>query len=365
MTLRSSGHGRFPVTDGGEGGRTVNLFIAASPLHYYCSGIIARNFCENEADHLFFSREFIRGIVSPEGWDSVEFLPWPRFHPKEGIFGKIRRTRENLDIVASRCLGATAIRLHVPVIDSEAVNYHINYISRSFPEAVFSVRLIPDGLLNVRRYPLGKWKEAGQYLKKLRRLAYLSMNYYVFRGDRTGSDNPVVDRIYILPGLPNEYPLEKLVELPPLYETSSQSTGKISSVPARALVIGQPVAALGHISSPGLIAVTGGIRELIARNGIDRIDYKTHPRDPRQELKHPDYEELSISEPLENYLMVNPYRLVVGITSTALVTSKLILGDKARVIAYGRNVLERGIDGGKRVDSVFRSLGIELVDHHL
>ena len=80
----------------------VNLFIAASPLHYYCSGIIARNFCENEANHLFFSREFIRNIITPEGWDSVEFLPWPRFHPKEGTFGKMRRTRENLDIVASK-----------------------------------------------------------------------------------------------------------------------------------------------------------------------------------------------------------------------------------------------------------------------
>jgi hypothetical protein len=42
------------------------------------------------------------------------------------------------------------------------------------------------------------------------------LDYWCFSGDRIGSDAPFCDRIYVIPGLPHEYPADKVVVLPPL-----------------------------------------------------------------------------------------------------------------------------------------------------
>jgi hypothetical protein len=42
------------------------------------------------------------------------------------------------------------------------------------------------------------------------------LDYWCFGGDRIGSDAPFCDRIYVIAGLPHEYPADKVVVLPPL-----------------------------------------------------------------------------------------------------------------------------------------------------
>lgn len=331
-------------------------------MHYLAAKAIARHFCSGEECHLFYNRDFLEEVVKPEGWTTVTYLPWPRFYPKEGPFGRIRRTRANCDVVAEKCAGATVIRLHVPVIDTEAINYHINFLRGKYPFAVFSVRVLPDGLLNVRRWPLSRMKEVGQYLKKMRRLIYPSLNYFVFRGDRVGTDSEVVDRIYILPKFPHEYDPAKVVQITSLVDPIQ----KDRSMPpgGRALVIGQPLSAIGRMSRNVMEDVTEGIRRMLSEEGIHEVVYRGHPRDPNNELYHGSYHKDETSVPLEISLMDNSYDLVVGICSTGLLTARSLVGENCRVVAYGINAMTfKDQIQRESILSVFRKSGVEMVDH--
>lgn len=344
----------------------VNIFLIYSPLHYLAAESVAEHFGQNARNYLFFLKAEFKEMVDVSRWDSTEFLPWPRFYPDKGIFGRLRRTRKNLDIVATVCQGAREIRLHTPVIDTEAVNYLINHLRKMNPDALVCVRLIPDGLLNVQRHPLGRFKEALQYVKKLRRLVYPSLNYYTFRGDRTGSDAEIVDRIYVLPGLPHEYDSSRTMEISLFKGDTCQNLKTNSSVEGkRALVIGQPLRAYKRFSDRDVRAVTSGIRTFIGACGIKTIYFKSHPRDPDNDLASQDYKELTIGVPLELYLSSASFDLVIGVYSTALVTARIILPQSCRVIAYATNSMKyRSAKEKTNILSTFKSLGIELVMHN-
>jgi hypothetical protein len=346
----------------GGGKARVDLYLVASPLHYVCAGMVARDFGKGAASHLFYTRSFLAPLVDGERWDSAQFLPWPRFHPLAGPFGRLRRARANLDVVAFPCRDAGEIRLHMAVMDTEANNYHVNHLRRSFPRAAFSVRLLPDGILNLRRHPMGLFKEIGQYGRKLRRLACPSLDYHPLRGDRTGSDDPLVDRIYLLPGMPHQYDSRKVAELAP-FPAAQPRTGGVK----KALVLGQPLSSLGHISPGELESVSAGMEAFLRREGVEVILYKRHPRDARGDFLRPGYRELALAEPLESHLMRDPYDLVVGATSTGLLTARMILGERSRSISYGMNMLggrgRRDSQKREELGRVFRAAGIEVVDH--
>lgn len=343
----------------------ANIFLIYSPLHYLAAESIAAHFEQNQRNYLFFLKPEFKGLVDPSKWDALGFLPWPRFYPEKGLFGTIRRTRNNLAIVGRVCTGASEIRLHTPVIDTEAVNYFINYLKNTYPDAKFSVRLLPDGLLNVQRHPLGRLREMMQYCKKARRLIYPALNYFTFSGDRTGSDAKIVDRIYVLPGFPHEYDQAKTMEVS-LLKGSGQSEMETSVVSAdkRALVIGQTLIAFKRFTMEDMLSVSLGIRAFIDGCGIDDIEYKSHPRDPDREFGHPDYKELVIAGPLETYIATTPYNLVIGVCSTALLTARIILPKSCRVVAYGMNMMQYRSDKDKKnILSPFIALGVEIVNH--
>lgn len=343
----------------------VNIFLIYSPLHYLAAESIAAHFGQNALNFLFYLKPEFEKMVDLSKWDAVEFLPWPRFYPEKGPFGRMRRTRQNLDVVGNVCAGASEIRLHTSVIDTEAVNYFISFLQGAHPDAEFSVRLIPDGLMNVQRHPLGPFKEMLQYCKKVRRLVYPVLNYYTFQGDRTGADTKIVDRIYVLPSFPHEYDQTKTVEISLQKDsrnsdlrTAAESTGK------RALVLGQPLIAFNRFTREDMQSVTMGIRAFIDACGIDEIEYKSHPRDPDREFGHPDYKELEIVEPLETYLSSAPYDLVIGVCSTALLTARLILPKSDRVVAYGMDMMRyRSNKDKKNIESPFIALGVEMINH--
>lgn len=339
----------------------VNIFLIYPPLHYLAAESIVSQFERGSRNYLFYLKSKFGQLVDPSAWDGVEFLPWPRYYPERGMFGRMRRTIRNLTLVDGVCAGATELRLHAPVIDTEAINYLIRFLQSSHPGASFSVRLIPDGLLNVQRHPLGYFKETLQYVKKARRLTCPSLNYYTFRGDRTGSDDAIVDRIYVLEGFPHQYDRAKSVELP-LLRDCPRAVQTAST--KRALVIGQPLVVYRRFSQEDMRAVSEGIRAFIGDSGIEHIVYKSHPRDSQREFSHPDYQELTIQQPLETYLASTPHDLVIGVCSTALLTARMILPPSCRVVAYGMDMMKyRGDQDRESIELPFRSLKVEMVSH--
>lgn len=338
----------------------VNIYLIYSPLHYLAAESIAANFEKGARNYLFYLKQEYQDLVDPAAWDGVRFLPWPRFYPEKGMLGGVKRARNNLRLVGEICTGAAEIRLHTTVIDSEAVNYLINYLRSNFPAARFSIRIIPDGLLNIRRRPLKGVKPALQYLKKFRRLIAPELNYYTFSGDRTGADDPLVDRIYLMPRLPHEYDAAKVVELPSLVSCTGAHE---AARPPRALVVGQPLLDFKRMTPEHLATVTQGIRDFIAGAGIAEVVFKAHPKDKERGLAAPGYSDLELDEPLEMHLAHTPYDLVIGVFSTALVTARQILPESSRVVAYGINLVnyrypaERG-----EVEDCFKSCGVEMID---
>ena len=343
----------------------TNIYLIYSPMHYLTAESIAVHFEQNARNCLFFLKPAFKELVDPTKWDSAEFLPWPRFYPEKGFLGKLRRTIKNLDLVANACKGASEIRLHTPTIDTEAVNYFINYLRTTYSDALFTVRIIPDGFENIQRFPLSRFKVALQYCKKIRRLIHPDLNYYVYTGDRMGTDTDIVDRIYIIQGFPHEYSATKTVALPPLGHAGSNSEDVTSVTKEKlALVIGQPMASSKRFTLKELVSVTSGIRELIAANGIECIEYKAHPSDSDRELSHPDYKELKISMPLETYLASTHFDLIIGVFSTALLTARLIQPQSCRIIAYATELIKyRGHNEKENLLSTFVTFGVEIVPH--
>lgn len=339
----------------------VNLFMVYSPLHYLAAERIAATFEVGAQNHLFYLKPSIEQMIEHDRWKVVKFLPWPRFFPLPGLFGRVRRTLDNLNRLADVCSDAKEIVLHAPVIDTEAINYAINGLRRRFPSARFAVRLLPDGLMNVMRHPQSPVKRLNQYLRQGLRLFWPELNYYIFAGDRTGSDDPIVERIYHLPGLPCEYDAKKVVVLPSLTEAT---VVQFDALAARtALVIGQPLVVWKRMTPANVARVTEAIHSMLQNENLENIFYKAHPRDESKEYYHVDYSELQIDQPLETYLARNPCAIVIGVCSTALLTARLILPPECRVIACGMNLMQyKSKEERNTLTFPFREAGIEICD---
>jgi len=92
------------------------------------------------------------------------------------------------------------------------------------------------------------------------------------------------------------------------------------------------------------------------------IDYKGHPRDKQNELCHSEYNQLSIDQPLENYIFENPYKLIIGINSTTLILSKLVLDDTSEVVScYPDLVIHRKERELDENTTLFKSTGVKVI----
>jgi hypothetical protein len=153
-------------------------------------------------------------IVREADWDAAGYMPWPRWEPLPGPFGRLRRLRDNIRLVAGlvgRCDSCTSTaRCSTP--RPSTTSCALPGLRRPRDAA----RILPDGIISIRRYPLAPAKRLAQYARKLRRLVAPELDYWCFGGDRIGSDAPFCDRIYVIAGLPHEYPADKVVVLPPL-----------------------------------------------------------------------------------------------------------------------------------------------------
>ena len=315
-------------------GARVAVYFVASPLQYLAARRIAENFEAGARQVLVWYKPGVTPIVREADWDAAGYMPWPRWEPLPGPFGRHRRLRDNIRRVAALVGPCDSLHIHSAVFDTEAINYFLRALPQACGAREMRARILPDGIISIRRYPLPPVKRLAQYARKLRRLIAPELDYWCFGGDRIGSDAPFCDRIYVIAGLPHEYPADKVVVLPPLVTPRvGAETGAVAE--RSALVIGQPLVGAGLMKPADRDAVSEEIRAWLASLGIRRVLYKGHPKDPEQELKHPDYATLSLDEPLEVHLANTPYDAVVGVRSSALLFARQTSPASTRVVAFG------------------------------
>ncbi|WP_374243897.1 polysialyltransferase family glycosyltransferase [Zoogloea sp.] len=340
----------------------VALYFVASPLQYLAARRIAENYEPGARQVLVWYKRGVTPIVRQTDWDAAAYMPWPRWEPLPGPFGRLARQRENIRLVADLVGQCQVLHIHSAVFDTEAINYFLRALPPRCGAREMHARILPDGIISIRRYPLSAAKRLAQYARKLRRLVAPELDYWCFGGDRIGSDAPFCDRIYVLPGLPHEYPPAKTVVLPPLVEpdhTRQRTAGEPT-----ALVIGQPLVGAGLMQPADRDAVSNEIHAWLAGQGIARIFYKGHPKDPAQELRQPDYQTVTLDEPLEVHLAHTPYDAVVGVRSSALLFARQTAPASTPVVAFGWDrVRFKSADEKRQMLDAFRTTGVDVHDN--
>jgi hypothetical protein len=340
--------------------RSVAVYFVASPLQYLAARRIASRMERGARQVLVWYKPGMKAAVDAAEWDACTYMPWPRWEPLPGAFGRHRRLRANVDLVAGLVGRCERLVLHSAVFDTEAINYFLDALPKRAGAPHMHARILPDGLISIRRYPLSPVKRLMQQARRLRALFAPELRYRCFSGDRIGSDAPFCDRIYVLPGLPHEYPTDKVVVLPPLVDAVPVARDDSGAV-RRALVIGQPLVGAGLMSAAGLAAATADIREWLRALGIDDIDYKGHPKDPARELCHADYRVIEPARALEAHMAQTVYAAVVGVRSSALLFARQIYGPDTRVAAFGwDNVKFKSDDERSDMRKAFAQCGVEF-----
>lgn len=336
----------------------VAVYFVASPLQYLAARCIADHFERGARQVLVWYKPGLKSIINAAEWDACVYMPWPRLEPLPGLFGRHRRLRSNIRLVAELVGRCDTLILHSAVFDTEAINYFLRALPAAVNARQMHARILPDGLISIRRYPLSRVKRILQRTRKLRRLFAPELDYQCFSGDRIGSDAEFCDRIYTVANLPNEYPKDKVCVLPPLIDVDPSS--QRDNV-RRALVIGQPLTGTSLLSPQDMTEITIRIREWLADCGITEIDYKAHPKDPAHELKHSDYRVVDLSCALESYMAATHYEVVVGVRSSALLFARQIYPASVRVIAFGWDKVRfRSVKEQEDMRNAFVESGVEF-----
>lgn len=334
------------------------VYFVASPLHYLAARRVALDHEAGARQVLVCYRPSLAGMIRHEDWDAVVLMPWPRFDPLPGPFGRLRRTLANLRTVADAVGPTDELVLHSPVYDTEAINYFLHALPALTGARRHHARILPDGLLNLSRHPLNAARRLAQRLRGLRRLASPLLRYTPFAGDRIGSEARFVDRIYVLDGFPHPYDPARVQVLAPLVQRAAGA----SPAPRRALVVGQPLVGVGLLTEAERAALAARIDAWLAGQGIAEVHYKAHPRESGPgELAVARYTRLAIDEPLEAWLAHEPYTVVVGCCSTALYTARQIGGAELRIAAFGvRQVRFKAADARDNALALMQQLGIDI-----
>lgn len=312
---------------------TTCVYFVASPLQLLAAKQIARTIEAGARQVLIWYQPGIQSQVHADEWDASSYLPWPRRHPLPGLMGRHRRLLANIELVAALIGPCDTLLLHSAVFDTEAINYFLRALPRLCGASTMHARILPDGVVSLRRYPLSPIKRIAQGMRKLRQVLSPTLNYWIFSGDRIGSDAPFCDRIYVLAGLPHKYDVAKVVVLAPLAERSAQLSAGMA--PRQALVVGQTLVSAGLMNTADRDAVAIQIEQWLASCDIEQIDYKRHPKDSQLELCRPDYRVLDLQEPLEVWLSHTPYCIVVGVRSSVLLLARQLCARETQVVAFG------------------------------
>jgi len=276
----------------------------------------------------------LQEIVSDPIWDETLYMPWPRYEPLPGFFGVSKRLLSNINLVEKTLEKSPNIYCFSATYDNEAVNYFINYFKKNSTNSSFS--LIPDGALNLIRYPQSLMSRILKILRFFRLLYSRNLRYTYYSGDRLGADSDLVKSIYVIPGLRTEYNTAKVIQLKPFFSTKVIKADQKK----RALIIGQPLTGYKLIDRKRLMEISREIREWSSTHDIDEIFYKAHPKDKEENLFEKGYKLLPEEVLVENFLSNNYFDYVIGVHSSVLIFAKQLYGNQAEVISFGLNKLK-------------------------
>lgn len=341
--------------------KTVSIYISDSEFKTYFCELVDQQYAEPGPSHFITFTPRMEAIWHDYPWDSRTRLPWV---PGKGLKRQLKlaaRLRQIQAHFTELCKDAERIYIHTYQIFSERVNCVIAHLIRTFPGADIRVRLIPDGMLNLRRKPMSGWRKFPQWFNRLKWSGYADITPFSYSGDRLGADAAICDRIYLPNNFPSEYDPQKIhyVQMP--LARHDASAGRLRT----ALVLGTALVAAKILPAPEGQAIAQGIAKVLADLDIKDILYKPHPSEPADalELWSPGQEVVETKLCLERYVVQQPFDVVVSCCSTGLLTSKLVQPN-LEVYSVGLNLLEQSMRRSKSLHN-FRDacekLGISLV----
>ncbi len=342
----------------------INVYFVKTELEFLCSKLICLKINHEETNLLYYYSERFDSIVDPSEWSLTGCLFFSRKFPfpdrQKSLQKCLHRVADDISSLNPR---PEKICLHMHKIPSSATNYQINFLRRYFKNAHVCVHLIPHGAGDFAEREKTFIRKLKLFSRKckLSDVLFKDISYYVHRGDWHGTEDEIVERVYILNQAPKCGPAEKIYELP-RFNVLGDSQAEEKSINA-ALIVGQNLSRKDRLFPGDLEKVSAAIRSFLEPYDLDVIHYSRHPRSKgKMELFDDSFEVLDHKGPVELVLIDTPYKVVVSCYSTVLLNAKLILGKEARVASIGFNLANIEKEAIDRMTSAFVEAGVEVVD---
>jgi hypothetical protein len=338
---------------------TINVFVIETELQYLSYTAIRKIQADDFDPIIFTTSENVYKRLCSDGL-SGDFVS----RNSSGWLGRLLRLRKNLALYKKRIVEKSSnfsqINFHVPRIDNIHNNIAINFFKHHFPHAKVNVRLIPDGAINIFSAELSasKLKKQKRWISNVGFKLFSDLSYYPYSGDELGADSESVDRIYCFNGINTGYQKSKIVfiNLPISVSPMLQEGSSI-------LVIGQDFLRLGIVTESYIEEVSSEIYRLVKSFSSDNVDYAPHPRSTDNEFGNEEYTVIDGDYLcVEEVIAKGNYKHVVSCSSTALINSKIMLGDDINTYAVGLDSFPfPDPSQGERLTTEYRNLGVKLI----
>ena len=321
---------------------------------------ISNNIDFNRKKILISQKKEIFTMLNNKDWDNIIYMPWPRYDPLPGFFGVARRLNSNYELINNLTDNCISVNFYSSSYGNEVVNYFINLASTKFTKNQYTFNLIPDGFLNVVKHPititnlfLGKFKFFRRFFNK-------QLRYTFFKSDRLGAGEKFLDKIYVLDGLNNEYNREITAIVPSF--NNKVNIIKKSNQNRNALVIGQPLIGFKLMNKNQVQEISNEIENWLLSNKIDKVFYKSHPKDKNYTLCKQSYSIIGSNIFIEEHLMNVYYNFVIGVHSSVLLFAKQIYLNECEVLSFGWKYLRfKNLNLKKNLNQTFDNLNIKII----
>jgi hypothetical protein len=95
-------------------------------------------------------------------------MPWPAGTRSPAGLAATDACAPTFRMVADLVGPCDEVHIHSAVFDTEAINYFLRALPPAVGARTMKARILPDGLISIRRYPLSPIKRLLQCLRKLR-----------------------------------------------------------------------------------------------------------------------------------------------------------------------------------------------------
>ena len=287
-----------------------------------------------------------------------------------GWLGRFIRLRKNLRTVRlaieAKSSAPKEIYYHTSRIDGLFSNLMVGYLKYHFPKAQVHTRLIPDGAINIFSTEISsrKVKKMEHWRRDWGIRLYPDMQITNIKGDELGADVDEVDLIYCFEGVATHYPANKVQRVPLMAKTMDAVND--SHVEPKALIIGQNFLQLGTANKIYVDAVSNTIKQYLQAQGIQHVDYVPHPRSTYKEFWDESYRWVDNQELcVEQLIASGQYSHIISCYSSALINSKIILGDQVDVLSVGLNAFPfRCQEQRDQLSKAYAQAGIQLIPLH-